>query len=409
VAWADYDADGDPDLLLTGEDTIFSHISRIYRNDGGSFTDVGASLEQVNNCAVAWADPDADGDLDFVLSGHIMTGQLVFHFYRNDGLLGFFDAPVNVPGLFGSSCSWGDADNDGDVDLLVSGDHGSMKITRIYRNDGGNEFNDAAAGLPGVSTGTSTWGDYDNDGDLDILLTGAQSGSSSSLARIYRNDADGPTNAPPAAPSGLRMTALSDELVFAWDAPADDRTPAAALHYALSIGTTPLNATIVGPHADLMTGFRRLPGLGNCGQRLSWSVPRATLGEGPFHWGVQAVDAGWRGSSFAFMGPVTSVPEHPGPAPQPGAISFPVVRPNPFRSDTRIEYEMAVPGLVELLVLDTHGRLVKRLAGGTIEAGIHTVRWDGRDAEGRAMPAGVYRLRIRSGSDVRSVSMTLTR
>jgi hypothetical protein len=408
VAWADFDADGDPDLLLTGEDTIFSHISRIYRNDGGSFADIGANLEQVNNCAVAWADPDADGDLDFVLSGHVMTGQLVFHFYRNDGVLGFFDAPVGVPGMFGTSCSWGDADNDGDVDVLVSGDNGSTSITRIYRNDGGNQFNDAAAGLPGVSTGTSAWGDYDNDGDLDILLTGAQPGGSPPLARIYRNDVEGETNAPPAPPSGLQMTALSDEIMFSWNAPTDDRTPTAALHYALSIGTTALDATIVGPHADLTNGFRRLPGLGNCGQRLSWSVPRAILEDGPFNWGVQAIDAGWRGSSFAFMGQVTSVPEHPGPA-RPDRMSSPRVVPNPFRSDTRIDYEMAVPGLVELLVLDTQGRLVRRLASGNTEAGSHTVRWDGRDAQGRAMPAGVYRLRLQSGADVRSVSMTLAR
>jgi len=51
--WADYDNDGDADLLLTGISGV-SYISRIYRNDSGSFTDISANLQAVGDSAVAW-------------------------------------------------------------------------------------------------------------------------------------------------------------------------------------------------------------------------------------------------------------------------------------------------------------------------------------------------------------------
>jgi len=44
--------------------------------------------------------------------------------------------------------------------------------TRVYRNDGGDTFTDAEAGLEGVMAGRARWGDYDGDGDLDFVLIG---------------------------------------------------------------------------------------------------------------------------------------------------------------------------------------------------------------------------------------------
>ena len=71
------------------------------------------------------------------------------------------------------SVAWGDYDNDGDLDVLLTGPSGGV-ASRVYRNNGGT-FSDIGAGLPGVSISSVAWGDYDNDGDLDILLTGSSS------------------------------------------------------------------------------------------------------------------------------------------------------------------------------------------------------------------------------------------
>ncbi len=60
-------------------------------------------------------------------------------------------------------------------------------IAKVYRNEGGGVFTDTHASLTGVLYSGAAWGDYDNDGDLDIALTGAPDGVVD-IAKIYRND-----------------------------------------------------------------------------------------------------------------------------------------------------------------------------------------------------------------------------
>jgi uncharacterized repeat protein (TIGR01451 family) len=101
---------------------------------------------------------------------------------------GFTDISAELTNVSASSVAWGDYDNDGDLDILLTGSIGwPHSASRIYCNDsgtpsGGWTFTDIGAGLPGTFFGSAAWGDYDNDGDLDILLTG------SGIAQLYRND-----------------------------------------------------------------------------------------------------------------------------------------------------------------------------------------------------------------------------
>ncbi|MCK5075430.1 MAG: hypothetical protein KAR38_03590, partial [Calditrichia bacterium] len=74
----------------------------------------------------------------------------------------FVDISAGLTGVFYSSVAWGDYDNDGDLDILLTGCTFSTQISRIYRNDSGN-FTDISAGLAGVSGASAAWGDYDND------------------------------------------------------------------------------------------------------------------------------------------------------------------------------------------------------------------------------------------------------
>jgi predicted nucleotidyltransferase len=189
AAWGDYDNDGDLDILLSGrileteDPPTYSPISRVYRNHDESFIDIGAGLPGVYFSSVSWADYDNDGDLDIFLSGASGPSENICRVYRNDG--GVFDAiGVDLEGVRASSAAWGDYDNDGDVDLLISGWTGSEVVSRVYRNNAGS-FS-IAASLIGVWYSSMAWGDYDNDGDLDILLTGAT--DTESVSRIYRND-----------------------------------------------------------------------------------------------------------------------------------------------------------------------------------------------------------------------------
>ena len=88
----------------------------------------------------------------------------------------FANAASSLPPLYFSSIAWGDFNNDGLLDLLVTGaTNGSVSdgISQIWQNLGNGSFSNINASLPGVSASSVAWGDFDNDGFLDILLTGS--------------------------------------------------------------------------------------------------------------------------------------------------------------------------------------------------------------------------------------------
>jgi hypothetical protein len=98
-----------------------------------------------------------------------------------------------------------------------------------------------------------------------------------------------------------------------------------------------------------------------------------------------------------------AVPEEVDPRQQdiPSQFSFSAPRPNPSRDGAR--YRLGVPGSahVRVAVYNVGGRLIRVLLDRTVDAGLHSISWDGRDEEGRAVPAGVYFARLTaSGKDI---------
>ncbi|MFH2049392.1 MAG: FG-GAP-like repeat-containing protein, partial [bacterium] len=190
VAWGDYDNDGDLDILLTGESSS-GWISKIYsNNDDATFSEqTGISLTGVEWGSVAWGDHDNDGDLDILLTGQAVSGY-VSKIYRNNSDNTFTEQTgISLTGVLYSSIAWGDYDNDGDLDVLLTGYANSGNfISKIYSNNGDNSFTEhLEINLTGVYFSSVAWGDYDNDGDLDIILTGVTS-SDINISKIYRND-----------------------------------------------------------------------------------------------------------------------------------------------------------------------------------------------------------------------------
>ena len=124
LAWGDCDNDGDLDFAIAGRDASYVRSSSIYRNDGGGvFTNSGASLVGVDLGSLAWGDYDNDGDLDLALTGYGNDGLAKGKIYRNDGGV-FVDTNASIWGAFESSIAWGDYDKDGDLDLAIAGRDG---------------------------------------------------------------------------------------------------------------------------------------------------------------------------------------------------------------------------------------------------------------------------------------------
>jgi predicted nucleotidyltransferase len=380
VAWGDYDHDGDLDILLAGL-APFDGVTKMYRNDGGgAYTDIGASLAGVENGSVGWGDYDNDGDLDILLTG-LSAGGPVAKIYRNDGGA-FTDIGVALTPVETSSVAWGDYDNDGDLDVLLTGLSAGARVTRVYRNDGG-AFIDSSTLLTAVQNSSVAWGDYDNDGDLDILLTG--SSSSGRVAKIYRNDACLP-NTPPTAPGALNSSVADGRVTFTWSASTDAQTPAPGLHYNLRVGTTPGGDEISSALASA-SGYRRVVRLGNA-QQSGWKLQ---LPPGTYYWSVQAIDPAFAGSPFAAEQTfAVGAVDVPNAANLPVAFTLHASRPNPFSRSAVIGFDLPRQARVVLRVHDLSGRVVRTLANGTWPAGRHQIEWDGTDRDGRPAPAGVY-------------------
>jgi uncharacterized repeat protein (TIGR01451 family) len=292
VAWGDYDNDGDLDLALTG-----ASISRIYRNDGPSagsgwtFVNSGAVMPGLYSGSVAWGDYDSDGDLDLVLTGKDNTAVPVTRIYRNDNG-SFTNISTSLPNVADGNAAWGDADNDGDLDLVMTG--GSS--TEVYLNQGSDTFAAGGFALPGASLSHAVWGDYDNDGDLDILLIGT---GGSRMARVYRNEST-IANTAPGAPTGLNQTVLRDSVTLAWSAASDSQTAAAGLTYNLYITPTGGMTYTLAPMSNASTGYRRIPALGNANHGLTAAYN--TLAPGNYAWSVQAIDSAFAGGAWATAG-----------------------------------------------------------------------------------------------------------
>ncbi len=190
AAWGDYDNDGDEDLLLTGVSGD-DYVTLLYRNDGGGvFSEVEAGFVGVAFGEAAWGDFDGDGDRDVALSG-VSDDAFVTRIYRNDGDGVFSEMDAGLTGLAFSAVDWGDFDGDGDGDLLAAGGvldaHVLQGALRVYRNEGNVRFTEFLAENGGFLAGAAAWGDYDNDGALDALVVGARFPDGPRTARIYQN------------------------------------------------------------------------------------------------------------------------------------------------------------------------------------------------------------------------------
>ncbi len=185
VAWGDYDGDGDLDLAV-GNGVYHSQPNRLYRNDNGILTSsaVWSSTESDYTTSIAWGDYDNDGDLDLAVGNGWNITQPNRLYHNDDGILTSSAVWSSTESDETTSVAWGDYDGDGDLDLAVGNGFIDNQPNRLYRNDNGILTPSAVwSSTESDKTYSIAWGDYDNDGDLDLAA-----GNSSQPNRLYRND-----------------------------------------------------------------------------------------------------------------------------------------------------------------------------------------------------------------------------
>ncbi|MGH1362717.1 MAG: FG-GAP-like repeat-containing protein [Calditrichia bacterium] len=213
AAWADYNNDGFVDLFITTPPGRFypneTQTNVLFDNNGdGTFTrNINSSIVTgpVDTYTMpSWSDYDLDGDMDlFITAGKVQTGvQEPDYFFRN--LLtetGSATFERDTTSSFaaderdGQQANWIDFDNDGDLDLYVTNFGGTPGVASgmandLYRNDNGTYTKITTGAIVNdvkISLG-QTWGDFDNDGDLDLYVTNLTSPTNFGGNNYYRND-----------------------------------------------------------------------------------------------------------------------------------------------------------------------------------------------------------------------------
>ncbi len=167
----DFDNDGAVDILICGWGEALDLLKN--RKDG-TFVSVSRRVGLMRNTDAnmgVWADLDQDGYLDLLLTNE----QGPVRLYRNDHGIRFVPISLDSAGIASDSGSqgalWSDLDLDGDQDLILTGWHHSL---RIYEQVSPFKFREVNLGLDlpaGMRCNAALSGDFDKDGDADLLIT----------------------------------------------------------------------------------------------------------------------------------------------------------------------------------------------------------------------------------------------
>lgn len=310
VIWMDLNKDGFGDVITIGRNQSSLVANMYFGNTAGFTIDNTHALNTTYFNSVSIGDLNNDGYSDLVQVGcynsnpdNATCSQKKVDVYLNNHthLIANNSWKSTIVGVWKGSIALGDYNNDGTLDLALSGtttDGYAGAITKIYDNNG-TQFNENTnITLPGIFFGSLAWSDYDNDGDLDLAVSGAPATNNSVYTAIYKNDASlYNNNSQPVPPTELNITFDGARYTLTWNNGSDSETPARGLYYNLRVG---LNTTTVADKV-MSSAFPTSsnPPQGYFGNMMQGQTKYLYIPQQCLFAQVQSIDTGMRQSNFS--------------------------------------------------------------------------------------------------------------
>ncbi len=438
--WVDFDSDGDVDLFITNSSdtqafpTYNAFRNTLYKNDYNMYYSAsgsGLTSSAEHSYGSSWCDVDGDGDKDLFVANSEME---LNKYYVNNGD-GTFTSEVNagitdtLSESFG--VSWADYDNDGDFDLFVTNaKYNSNGKNFLYNNQGDGSFIRITEGQivndVDYSFG-SCWGDYDNDGDLDLFVANIGDLSSPNPLqvvnnRLYQNNGDGTF-------TSVSNNEITDADGWSYGCGWSDYDNDGDLDlYVANYYQYTEENDLFENQGNMSSWIKiRLTGSGNNSSVLGTIIKcYATIGNQPVvqmreirsesgycsknsdavHFGlgdaliVDSLVIIWPSGQREVRNGVQVYAEYDisetGTANDDVSIYAVEMRnyPNPFNPETTIEFSLKKAYDVRLDIFNLKGQKVKTLVNRRCDNGIHRFKWNGKTEKGRDVGSGVYLYRL---------------
>ena len=344
-------------------------------------TDLPFATQLQDGQCYNFIDYDNDGYLDLCITNWRGAAN---RFYHNiNGLY----TEISVPFNYNSSSlgnTWGDLDNDGYLDLIICNDQN--KNTEFYRNNGDGTFTlvpTSASTL--IGSNCAVLGDYDNDGDLDVFISGNTSGMG-----LFRNEAQQNNN------NWVNITC------------AGSSSNRSAIGAKVKLKAT-INGKSMWQYREIsaqntfqgMNDLRVHFGLGNAAV-IDSIIIIYPAGNTEIFTNIQP-DKFYRNiEGSGSLNPITDIKQETHGSISPEGIKLYQNYPNPFNPSTIIKYSLTKSSQVNLNVFDVAGRKVKELVNKIQSEGEYTSEFDGK-----GLPSGVYFYKLKAGDYTESREMIL--